>query len=218
LLASNDFLNVNVLATILSQLTAPLDSLDGDGSAASLDDITAQSLIFVMAFSGPWTSIGSLGISCRPFMEYHSTKKIVHIQHHVRVLRISDNIMDNPVKLKTEDVFGVNCERLRGTLGLHNSSFLIEWRASLALHTTSTLKLPVFSMVSVEDKIPEFSSPSLNVPLNPESWRAANLRIGRYYRGISIFQAQLHKMLALWFTRWTKTLEVIDHLVEVKVS
>ncbi|KAF2496714.1 hypothetical protein BU16DRAFT_340064 [Lophium mytilinum] len=108
------------------------------------------------------------------------------------------------------------CNRERGTLANSTTKnlCLTESRQSIALNTTLTLKLPVYTLFHLIRSAGDAMRRSSG--LGRFSWKATNLRIGIYYKGISIFQLKLYQVFESQHGTWTESIDEIDRVLQIR--
>jgi len=219
---NNSFISLRQLALTLHHLDARRMYLPDGSPASSLPaGMTSKlhriSLRSIHAFAGMWL-VGRSDSSIL-YGRGGSNSSWKHIEQSFRFLKISqvpgvENACENS---RTQ---GIHCVRVDGSLqvprGHELKAFkLIEGRYTVAVTTTMMLRSPVYSITLLFDN--EGTSPD-QPELDQKSWLESKLELGVFCKGITVFQLVLFKVARSYSDAWTRSLDVIDQMVQVLVS
>ena len=170
---------------------------------------------FILSYAGEWLPGGGT--------QHTYLAEWIHIQHHFRFLKVKTLKVEPDIDKVRWHGSGdrLTCLRPEGTLILPSGQKVKglqigEERWSIALNTTRTLELPLFTLSILDDwRHGVFSGFVYN--LEKVEWDKANLQPGRVLKGVSILQMALFKAIDGWSESWTDTLVAIHDSIEAEV-
>jgi len=189
------------LAFILSLL--PIQDLEAVSQS--------EAIRFVKRFCAPWPS--------RKWDRYDwfPSPGTNLMQYHFRMISPSED-EHQPSHHSLE---GVQFHRSQGSLpslGGETITPFVESRISIGLHTTLTLELPIFVLVTVGDLAKVSYLGEQDGEQDRDKWSQANLLPCLEYTGVVAFQFAIYQMATLGAKEWTDLLDSIDKALTAEVN
>jgi len=182
------------LAFILSLLQGP--------------ETASEVMRFVKRYAGPWPP---RKWNWRPWIPFGNLDLR---QYHLRVFSPLNGYKQRPIHDSLE---GIQFRRGNGSLpslaGETVTPF-VEKRISVALHTTLTLELPTFVLVTLGD-LQSIMLPTRQIR---DEWSKAKLLPCLECTGIVEFQFTICKMSTIWARKWSDLLDFIDKALTAEVN
>lgn len=171
-------------------------------------------IFFLLAFALPW------GAADNPLAELGLSKRVVSIRFQIRWMNIATYINGD-----TAIDRGLFVNRDQGDLpnimgdsvtDLH----LREMRHAFAIHTTTSSRLPLFTIVSLTDDVRSlFEDRSRNATLENDAPKA-KLRACHpgTLTGIWVFLVKFSLSIEMILKKWTRSLDQLDRTLAMSVS
>lgn len=135
------------------------------------------------------------------------------VTYHMRVFTPSRLRMHPPALPGNRIVL----DRTRGTVTApinRKAMHVAEKRLAVAVKSTTTMDLPIFSIVNLTDIA---DTNEYMEPLAGNNWEAAGIQPWRGGAGLAAFAMRIQMLCGLWAKEWTRTLDELDGLLTVDV-